>query len=82
MEKLKEMGIGPEGQLAKVEGVSLALKYLKVAYSDTSDPQYQQFIGDTEIMRTRLGAWKYCQRGNFRHKDLINFRGQLLRSQT
>jgi hypothetical protein len=33
-----------------------------MAYSDTSVPQYHQFIGDTEIMKTKLEAWKYCLR--------------------
>lgn len=52
MERIREMGVGPEGQQSKLEGISLALKFLKVTFDDTTNPQYQQFLGALEVMKT------------------------------
>ena len=58
MEKLHALGVGPEGQLAKLEGVSVALKYLSIKYCDRTKEGFLEFQTSMTVMEAKLDSWK------------------------
>ena len=58
MEKLHALGVGPEGQLAKLEGVSVALKYLGIRYCDRTNEGFLDFQTSMTLMEAKLDSWK------------------------
>ena len=52
MSKLERAGVGPEGQLAKLDSISSALKYLKITSRE------EKVQREAEITIQTLLAWK------------------------
>jgi hypothetical protein len=55
VDKLKRASVGPEGQLAKLDGICCAIKFIKAAvFRDASNPAYAQATHMMEI----ISGWK------------------------
>ena len=55
MEKLKRAGVGPEGQLGKLDAITSALKYYKThLLKDVTSPE----LAKTDLILTAVQGWK------------------------